>query len=164
VYYIDGAWKLEELVKILSEEQKDYVSLNVLPALPDEKGQPASTSAVAGTGFAMNTKLEAAQADIAWDWIWTYSGPIGAKVHLEEGVIPAYKIDASGLQLDPLTQKQIAFETSVPMGYVIDNMMDGEGMGILHPLIQEMMFGTKTAEEVAATYEEWVSENDSGRK
>ena len=164
VYYIDGAWKVEEFVNLLSDAQKDYISLNVIPKLPGEKGQAGSTSAVAGTGFAMNAKLEGAEADAAWDWIWHYSGPVGSKLHFETGVIPAYKVDSSQLKLDKMIKKQFDFQSKIAMGYVIDNAMDGEGMGILHPGIQEMMFGTKTPVEVAKEYETWVAANDSGRK
>jgi len=36
-------------------------------------------------------------------------------------------------------------------------------MGILHPAIQEMMFGNKTPQQVADEYEAWVAANDSSR-
>ena len=49
------------------------------------------------------------------------------------------------------------------MGYVIDAKMDPEGMGILNPDIQAMMFGNMTPAEVARRYEDWVAENDSSR-
>ncbi len=164
VYYIDGDWKIEELAKTLSEEQKGYVNLNVIPKLPNEQGAPGSSSGVAGTGFAMNTKLEGAEAGIAWDWIWLYSGPVGSRIHMGQGIIPAYRIDPSGLAVDKMTQKLIDFQANTPMGYVLDDAMDAEGMGLLQPLIQEMMFGSKTVEQVASSYEAWVAENDSRRK
>ncbi len=37
-------------------------------------------------------------------------------------------------------------------------------MGVLHPLLQEMMFGRKTPQQVGDEYEAWVKANDSGRK
>jgi raffinose/stachyose/melibiose transport system substrate-binding protein len=47
---------------------------------------------------------------------------------------------------------------------VIDAVMDGEGMGVLHPAIQEMMLGAKTPQQVATEYEKWVAANDTSRK
>ncbi len=52
---------------------------------------------------------------------------------------------------------------ATPGGYVIDGVMDAAGMGLLHPAIQEMIFGNMTPEQVAADYEAWVAANDSGR-
>jgi raffinose/stachyose/melibiose transport system substrate-binding protein len=42
--------------------------------------------------------------------------------------------------------------------------MDAEGMGVLHPAIQEMMFGRISAQDAAARYEQWVAQNDTGRR
>jgi raffinose/stachyose/melibiose transport system substrate-binding protein len=41
--------------------------------------------------------------------------------------------------------------------------MDAEGMGTLHPAIQEMMFGNITPAQAAAEYEKWVAANDTSR-
>ncbi|MEX2444774.1 MAG: hypothetical protein WD492_14305 [Alkalispirochaeta sp.] len=62
-----------------------------------------------------------------------------------------------------LTLKLADFLNTTPGGYVIDAVMDAEGMGVLHPLLQEMMFGNATPQEVGDQYEEWVENNDSGR-
>ena len=50
------------------------------------------------------------------------------------------------------------------MGYVIDAKMDAEGMNVLHPGLQEMIFGEKTPQQVAEEYESWVAANDPARK
>lgn len=162
VYFIDGGWRTSNLVGEMTDEQYDYVSFNVFPALPNERGQSGSTAIVAGTGFGMNANLEGEKADMAWEWIWFFSGPDGSRVKQEQGWLPAYKLPPTADT--PVLQKKLAaFLADTPGGYVIDAVMDGEGMGVLHPAIQEMMFGNISAAEAAQQYETWVAANDSSR-
>ena len=51
------------------------------------------------------------------------------------------------------------------MSYVLDDRMDAEGMmNVLNPGLQEVSMGSKTPEQLAKEYEEWVAANDSNRK
>jgi raffinose/stachyose/melibiose transport system substrate-binding protein len=163
VYYIDGGWRVNNLVGELKDEQKHYISLKTFPEIPNQKGQAGSTAAVAGTGYGMNAKLEGEKAEAAWKWIWFYSGPVGSKIRQADGALPAYNLPPNE-DLDIMVKKLNTFVAETPAGYVIDAKMDAEGMGVLHPAIQEMILGAKTPEQVAQEYEAWVSANDSNRK
>ena len=163
VYLIDGAWRLSSLIGELNESMYDSITFNVFPTLKNEKGQPDSTSIVAGTGFGMNAKLEGKKAEAAWKWIWFFSGPDGGKIKQKQGWFPAYKLPTPDT-LNVLSVRLSDFLEKIPGGYVIDAVLDGEGMGILHPAIQEMMLGKISANEVAQKYETWVASNESGRK
>jgi raffinose/stachyose/melibiose transport system substrate-binding protein len=163
VYFIDGGWRTSNLVGLLTDEQKEYISLGSYPDIAGQKGKSGSTAAVAGTGYSMNAKLEGAKADAAWEWIWWFAGPEGSKIKQKQGWIPAVKLPLPA-DIDPMLGKLVTFLGSAPMGYVIDAKMDAEGMNTLHPGLQEMMFGNKTPEEVAQEYEAWVAANDSNRK
>ena len=161
VYFIDGGWRLNNLVTELSPAQKDYVSLEVFPAIPGEKN-PGSTAAVAGTGYGMSAKLTGKKEAAAWKWVWFYSGPEGSKIRSTFGALPAYKIDLG--DADIMLKKLNTFLGNTPAGYVIDSVMDSEGMGVFNPLLQELIMGNKTPEQVGSEYETWVAANDSGRK
>lgn len=163
VYYIDGGWRVNNLVGELNDEQKQYISLNTFPEIPNQKGQAGSTAAVAGTGYGMNAKLEGENAEAAWKWIWFYSGPEGSKIRQKNGALPAYNLPPNE-DLDVMVKRLNTFVAETPSGYVIDAKMDAEGMGVLHPAIQEMILGAKTPEQVAQEYEAWVAANDSNRK
>ena len=163
VYMIDGGWRVQNLQVEMTPEQLEYISLNTFPDLPGQKGQSGSTDAVAGTGFGMNMKLEGPEAEAAWEWIWYWAGPEGAKIKQELGWIPSYKMDPPEDTAE-ITKKLITFLNETPMTPVIDAVMDGQGMGVLHPAIQEMMLGAKTPQQVADEYETWVAANDSARK
>lgn len=163
VYYIDGGWRVNNLVGELNDEQKQYISLSTFPEIPNQKGQAGSTAAVAGTGYGMNAKLEGEKAEAAWKWIWFYSGPVGSKIRQKNGALPAYNLPPNE-DLDVMVKKLNTFVAETPSGYVIDAKMDAEGMGVLHPAIQEMILGAKTPEQVAQEYEAWVAANDSNRK
>ncbi len=162
VYLIDGGWRTSNIVGELPEGEHENISFNVFPAVPNEKGQQYSTSIVAGTGYGMNANLSGEQADAAWEWIWFFAGPDGSRVKQAQGWLPAYKLPPT--DDTPLLQRKLSeFLNSVQGGYVIDAVMDAEGMGVLHSSLQEMMFGNITPEQAAQEYEEWVSENDSSR-
>ena len=166
VYYIEGDWRVTDFQKTLTDEQKAYISLNVFPEIPDQKGVANSTAAVPGTGYGMNAALEGAKADAAWEWIWFIAGQTGSKIRLEvQGVVPAYKDVKAPDTLDALVKKLIAFTAEHPMTYVIDDKMDAEGVGnVLNPGLQELTMGAKSPEDVAKEYEAWVVANDSNRK
>lgn len=162
VYFIDGGWRVNNLVTELEEEQKDYISLNVFPAVPDTQGQVASTSAVAGTGYGMNAELEGAKAEAAWQWIWFYSGPEGSKIRQSEGALPAYKLSVPD-DADQMVKKLTEFVGSVPAGYVIDAKLSQEGMAVLQSGVQEMILGSLSPQDVGDRYEAWVAENEETR-
>lgn len=163
VYFIDGGWRTNELVKLMPEDAYTYVDYNVFPQLPDEDGIPESSAIIAGTGFGMNAELTGDAAEAAWDWIYFFAGPEGSAIKATQGWLPAVDIELPDT-IPPLLAQLSTFLNTTPGGYVIDGVMDAEGMGVLHPAIQEMMFGNKTPEEVAAEYEEWVAANDTSRQ
>jgi raffinose/stachyose/melibiose transport system substrate-binding protein len=163
VYLIDGGWRVNNLVGELTDDQKPFIKLNTLPEIPNQKGQAGSTAMVAGTGYGMNANLEGEKAEAAWKWIWFYSGPEGAKIRQKQGALTAYNLPVSD-DMDVLIKRLNEFVAGTPSGYVIDAVMDAEGMGGLHAGLQEMILGKKTPEQVAQEYETWVAENDSARK
>jgi raffinose/stachyose/melibiose transport system substrate-binding protein len=163
VYFIDGGWRANNLVTELTDAQKQYISFRTMPDIPNQKGVRGSTSAVAGTGFGMNAKLSAAKADQAWKWIWFYSGPVGSKIRQGFGALPAYNLPVPG-DADPMVKALADFIANTPMTYVLDAVLDAEGMGVFNPGLQEMMMGSKTPQQVADQYEAWVAANDTSRK
>jgi len=163
VYFIDGGWRVTNLVTELSDDQKSYISLNVFPAVPNTKGQEESTSMVAGTGYGMNSKLEGARADAAWKWIWFYSGPVGSKIRQAEGALPAYNLPVPE-DSDPMEKKLTSFIANTPAGYVIDAKFSQESMGVLQPALQEMTLGSLTPQQVGANFEKWIAENEPTRQ
>ena len=163
VYLIDGGWRTNELVGLMEDGASDYVEYRVFPELPSEGGIEDSTAIVAGTGFGMNDELTGAEADAAWEWIYYFAGPEGSAIKARQGWLPAVKIPLPD-DSPALLVKLADFLNSTPGGYVIDAVMDAEGMGVLHPAIQEMMFANITPEQVASRYEEWVAANDSSRQ
>jgi raffinose/stachyose/melibiose transport system substrate-binding protein len=163
VYLIDAGWRTSGMITTLPQEQQDAIEMIVFPALPGEVVSNSS-AAVLSEGFGINSKLSGtAKGQAAFDFIAYYTGKEGATIRLKNGEIPTFKLDFSGTDLPGLQLKYAQFQQKHPMGYVIDAKMDGEGMGLLNPDIQAMMFGNITPKEVAERYEAWVKENDSNR-
>lgn len=163
VYTIDGGWRVGNFVTSLSDEQKEYVELNVFPRIPDAMGRSDVTAKIAGAGYGYLDELAGAEEQAAWDWTFFFSGPEGSAIRQEQGVNPAWILPPAA-DLDPLFQKLDEFINNTPGGFVIDGVMDAEGMGgSLHPLIQQVIFGDITPQEAGEAYEEWVAANDSNR-
>ena len=161
-YLIDAGWRTSAMVSILPQEQQDAIHMMAFPALPGEVS-PNSSAAVPSEGFGMNANLKGAKAQAAFDFIAYYTGKDGATIRLNHGEIPTFGLDYSNFDLPALQLQYAEYSLTHPMGYVIDAKMDPEGMGLLNPDLQAMMFGNITPEEVAARYEAWVAENDSNR-
>ncbi|MFP4484230.1 MAG: ABC transporter substrate-binding protein [Spirochaetota bacterium] len=162
VYFIDGGWRVNNLVNSLEDDQKEYMTLNVFPEVPNTRGQAASTAAVAGTGYGMNADLEGEKAEMAWEWIWFYSGPEGSEIRQAEGALPAYKLPVPE-DADVMVKRLTEFVNNTPSGYVIDAVLGQEGMAVLQNGMQEMILGNLTPEELGERYESWVAENEETR-
>jgi raffinose/stachyose/melibiose transport system substrate-binding protein len=162
VYMIDGSWQVVNLVSGLTAEQKEYVSLEMFPAIQGEKN-PGTTSIVSDTGYAINAKLPDEKAALAWLCIWFYTGPEGSKIRLANGEMPSYKVETKDADL--IVKKLITYMDGAAAGYTLDSAMDQSGIDAsLQPLLKDMLSGKKSAADVGREYEAWVSANDSGRK
>lgn len=152
VYWIDGGWMTNNLVKEQTPEEKANTIFKAYPDIPNQKGKSGSTAAVAGTGHGMNVKLTGAKAEAAWNWIWFYSGPVGSKIRQGFGANPAYILPVPA-DLDIQVKKLIEFVNTSPMGYVLDSKIPAEPIGVFNTGLQEMMMGAITPEALAAKFE-----------
>lgn len=163
VYLIDAGWRTSAMISVLPPEQQDAIYMGVFPAIEGEVS-PNSSAAVPSEGFGINANLKGTpKADAAWEFISYYTGKEGSAIRLANGEIPTYKLDYSTVDMPKLQKAYAEFSINHPMGYIIDAKMDPEGMGVLNPDIQAMMFGQLTPQQVAERYEAWVAENDSNR-
>ncbi|HKM07232.1 MAG TPA: extracellular solute-binding protein [Sphaerochaeta sp.] len=163
VYLIDGGWMVNNMIGELTDAQKAYMSLESFPDVPNQKGNSLSVSATAGQGFGMNAKLNEAQSEAAWKWIWFYSGPEGSAIRQKFGRLPAYNLEEPA-EADLMIKKLIAFASKVPMGYVMDAVLGAEPIGAFNINLQNMMFGTMTPKQVAKDLETMVNKIDRGNK
>ncbi|GEM_PF-211767 len=164
VYLIDAGWRTSAMVTSLPKDFRNNIYMGVFPEVPGEV-HAGSSAAVPSEGFGISADLsdDTAKREAALTFLKFYNGEQGAAIRLEYGEIPTYKLDYSEFDMPRLQRAYAEFQKETPMGYVIDAKMDGEGMGILNPSIQAMMFGNITPMEVAEKYENWVKDNDSNR-
>jgi raffinose/stachyose/melibiose transport system substrate-binding protein len=164
VYHVNGGWRVPTITEMKSATEQADIGMTVWPDVKGQVSAKGSTIATPGNGFGMNAKLEGVKAQAAWAFIEFFSGEGGSKIGMSHGQIPAYKLDFSKFDLAPITKAYLKFIDGRAMGYIIDAKMDGEGMSILNPGMQEMTMGKKTPKQVAEEYEAWVAANDSSRK
>lgn len=152
------------MVNILSQEMQDAIYMGVFPEIPGEVVHNSS-AAVPSEGFGISVDLEGTDAAAtAFSFLAFYNGEEGASIRLAAGEVPTYRLDMDDFDIPGLQRQYAEFSASRPMGYVIDAKMDPEGMGVLNPDIQAMMFGQLTPREVAERYEAWVAANDTNRR
>jgi raffinose/stachyose/melibiose transport system substrate-binding protein len=164
VYLLDAGWRISALKGAAPAE--DYAGYQVI-AFPAVAGEvtKGSSAATLGEALAMNAKLSGAKADAAWKFLSFIYGEPGMDILTKYGVTTTYKLDYSKYDLDHLTKQYMDLIGGQSMGYVIDAVMDGEGVNnLLNPGIQAVMMGSKTPQQLAAEYEAWVAANDSNRK
>jgi raffinose/stachyose/melibiose transport system substrate-binding protein len=164
VYLLDAGWRISALKGAAKPE--DYAGYEVI-AFPAIEGEVThgSSAATMGEALAMSAKLSGAKADAAWKFLSFIYGQEGCEILMEYGTVPTYKLDYSKFNVDNLNKQYIELINNQSMGYVIDAVMDGEGVNnLLNPGIQAVMIGDKTPDQLAAEYEAWVAANDSNRK
>lgn len=163
-YLIDAGWRTSAMTTSLSEEFQHAVEMRVFPSIQGSVNDGTS-AAVPSEGFGLSKELKEnpEKLEAALTFLKFYNGPEGAAIRVQYGEIPTYKLDYAEFDLPLLQMAYADFQANTEMGYVIDAKMDGEGMGILNPDIQAMMFGNIEPEAVAERYEAWVKENDSNR-
>ncbi|MDR1467986.1 MAG: extracellular solute-binding protein [Spirochaetaceae bacterium] len=164
VYLLDAGWRVSALKGAAKPE--DYAAYEVIafPAIAGEVTQ-GSSAATLGEALAMNAKLTGAKADAAWKFLSFIYGQEGSEILMKYGTVPTYKLDYAQFNVDSLNKQYIQLINNQSMGYVIDAVMDGEGVNnLLNPGIQAVMIGDKTPAQLAAEYEAWVAANDSNRK
>jgi raffinose/stachyose/melibiose transport system substrate-binding protein len=164
VYLLDAGWRISALKGAAKPE--DYAGYGVI-AFPAIEGEVTrgSSAATLGEALAMSAKLSGAKADAAWKFLSFIYGQEGCEILMEYGTVPTYKLDYSKFNVDNLNKQYIDLINNQSMGYVIDAVMDGEGVNnLLNPGIQAVMIGDKTPAQLAAEYEAWVAANDSNRK
>jgi raffinose/stachyose/melibiose transport system substrate-binding protein len=164
VYLLDAGWRISALKSAAKPE--DYAGYEAI-AFPAVAGEVTrgSSAATLGEALAMNAKLSGAKAGAAWEFLNFIYGQEGCEILMKYGTVPTYKLDYSKFDVDNLNLQYIELTNNQSMGYVIDAVMDGEGVNnVLNPGIQAVMIGDKTPAQLAAEYEAWVAANDSNRK
>jgi len=164
VYLLDAGWRIPALKGAASPD--DYAGYQVI-AFPAVAGEvtKGSSAATLGEAIAMNAKLSGAKADAAWNFLSFIYGEEGCDILMQHGTVPTRKLELSKYNLDSLNTQYVELINNQSMGYVIDAVMDGEGVNnVLNPGIQAVMMGSKTSAQLAAEYEAWVAANDSNRK
>ncbi|MDR1301701.1 MAG: extracellular solute-binding protein [Treponema sp.] len=164
VYLLDAGWRISALKSAATPEDYARYGAIAFPAIAGEV-TTGSSAATLGEALGMNAKLTGAKADAAWKFLSFIYGQEGSDLLMKYGTVPTYKLDYAQYGVDSLNQQYIELINGQSMGYVIDAVMDGEGVNnVLNPGIQAVMMGTKTPEGLAAEYEAWVAANDSNRK
>jgi raffinose/stachyose/melibiose transport system substrate-binding protein len=164
VYLLDAGWRISALKGAALPEDFAQYEVTAFPAVPGEI-VTGSSAAVLEEALAMNAKLSGAKADAAWKFLSFIYGEEGSDILMRYGTVPTCKLDYSKYDLDQLSRQYIDLINSQSMGYVIDAVMDDEGVNkLLNPGIQEVMMGEKTPAQLAAEYEDWVAANDSNRR
>jgi len=159
VFMIDGDWRVNALIPLLSEEEQKNITLTVFPDISGQKGKSGSTSTVAATGFGMKAGLAKEKADAAWKWIYFFAGAKASEIRLvEQGMIPSYRLKLREYDIPTLAKKRGDFYSVHSGTYVLDDKISGEPINLLNSGLQELAMGAITPEKLAADFEAAMKE------
>ena len=163
VYSMNGGWIINNYIKTASPEFLQNLTMHALPSIAGEK-QGNTISGTLGTGFGISAGLPKADQKILFDLVTLQAGLGAEQSAIQAGIIPLLKGLEFPEDTNPLVKdlKKLTDDTKVT--YVFDGVMDSESVTELQNLIQEIFLGTKTAEEAASAFEEYVSQNSPMRK
>ena len=163
-YLLQSGWVFSALKDAADPAVYNQLGLMPFPAVKGDLN-PGSNAATLGEALAMNSRLTGEKADAAWKFLSFIYGEEGMDLMMKDSNVVTYKLDLSKYNVDNLTKQFINMISDQKMGYVIDAVMDGEGVNnVLNPGIQAVMIGDKTPQQLANEYEAWVAANDSNRK
>lgn len=154
-YYLEGAWSISEFEKIMTPEELDDVSLHILPEL---NGVSAVTSAVGGTSYGINKKLEGTEkAKYAWEWVKFYNGfgdQKGVDLAISGGIIPPLKAVNVNKSAPNLIKKLAALQSTLDgTTYVLDAVLPPKGIEYVNSALQELIAGQSAPADIGASYE-----------
>jgi len=159
VFMIDGDWRVNALIPLLSEEEQKNITLTVFPDISGQKGKSGSTSTVAATGFGMKAGLAKEKADTAWKWIYFFAGAKASEIRLvDQGMIPSYRLKLREYDISTLAKKRGDFYSVHSGTYVLDDKISGEPINLLNSGLQELAMGAITPEKLAADFEAAMKE------
>lgn len=156
---VDGHWTVSQIVEQASDETIKATKITLLPAVPNGKGDPETTSGGGGWAIAVNDKLQGAQRDLAADYCLYITGQeYSTELAQRYGEIGACNVEEVDMSKFPqLTQDFVALVNKVDFVPIYDIQMDGAVIEVMNTAMQEMLNGSKTAQEVA---EEIQAEQD----
>lgn len=162
LYLLDTSQKLNPIMQDMGKEANN-IELHVYPAVEGETVN-GSTSAIYSESLAINANISKEKVEQAFRFIMFFVGEEGSSIRMKNGVISTYKLDINNYDVAPLTKKFVNFINNIPSTtYVIDNIMNAQGIEILNNSIKAMMLNTKTPKQVAYEYEDFVSKNEMYR-
>ncbi len=158
LFMIQGQWAAGN---IENPEVADNTTLMAWPALPEEKSATAgSIAAAVNPGYAIikseNVQKDPSVVKAAWKFIQYYYSEEETTQRLRDGAIVApvlkgYKIPSD---LPLIVQSKVTLGTSGAVETnVIDGFLSGDPNDVLNTGMQEIVAGTKTAQQVAEEVE-----------
>lgn len=163
VYSMNGGWIINNYIKTATPEFLKNITMHAFPSISGEK-QGSTISGTLGTGFGIAANLSKSDQKILFDLVKLQAGLGAEKSAIKAGIIPLLK----GLEFpdntDPLVRNLKKLTDDTKVTYVFDGVMDSESVTFLQNLIQEIFLGTRTAEQAANDFEDYVIKNSSMRK
>jgi raffinose/stachyose/melibiose transport system substrate-binding protein len=161
-YYIDGDWRAGAFITdnttgqaLISPAKQANIRVTVFPDIDGAKLNK-STSAILGTGWAMSAAIPAGseKEDAAWRLIKWLTGVECQTRGVQEGAYATPSntgVNAASLNLEPIQRAMANLGNEYTASTcVIDGVFHSEVFNPLNDGLQELGFGSKTAQQVAA--------------
>ncbi len=147
---VSGHWEIAAINSFAEQDIIDHTKVAILPAIDGETAN--SISGGCGWYFAVNKNLTGEKLDAAMDFMFKTTGYEMAEYAVEQhGLITAANVEDVDVSAFPqLTQDFIGLMDTLDLTPVYDLQMDGAVIEVMNTGIQDLLNGTKTAEDLAA--------------
>lgn len=140
---INGSWAITNLAASVSKEELEKIEVTVVPFIEGGKGKPNTMTGGPGAGFAMSSKLEGKQRDLAKELIYEIAGPEGQKAIAESESLVMYDVDIDKSKVSDLYYKAFELVKNVNFAPVYDLYLSSAGGDAINQGLQELMLGGK---------------------
>lgn len=161
--FVSGIWSALNVVNNAPEDLVESTKVAVFPAVEGGKGNPQSSSGGAGVYYGVNADIqEGEKLDAIITMLEYMTGTESARTMAEVGGFPAFEpgeFDETKLHRIPLEAYQASAAADATK--IFDLWFDASVVEVINTEIQNVMSGSKTAEQLAANtqkaYETFLS-------
>ncbi|OBZ14981.1 hypothetical protein A8L34_13960 [Bacillus sp. FJAT-27264] len=148
---VDGHWALSYLLANADKDLLAQTKVAILPPVEGGKGENNTISGGAGWYVGINKNLTGEKLDAAMDFLFSTAGYDFSKLYMEKyGMMGPSLVEGGDMTKFPqLTQDFAALMKEVKFTPIYDMQMEGGIIEIMNTGLQEVLNGTKTAEDLA---------------
>lgn len=149
--FIEGHWAINSIMEQAPEDIIENTMIDIIPAVPEGKGEQRATSSGSGMGYQIHPDLEGAEKEAAVEFVKTVTGEEYSTHLIERNGTPVYKTsDYDTSKISRLKNDYMELTNNVKFTPVYDLHLQPSLIEVMNTGMQELLIQVITPEELAA--------------